>query len=278
LLKEKDFIKSLNYLESLENIKTKWAESYLPQKFTGGVHSTSRAESINALLKRYVSSKSEITDCIRFFIDFEKKSIFEGFKNENNSVSTYSTHPLILSLKRQISGVVFDKHFEQFILSHNYYCKFSKLEDNITTYEARHAQAQDPNRFQQVRLVGEKCDCVCDTFYRYGLICRHIFALAVMFQDKTTEKLNIHQRWFQPSQSENANDKQVAMNNESYDFNTKTILECIENTESKTDEKDQHEEKKIVTFAIKERGKGAPKKEKRLKGVLEIKSKKENFK
>jgi len=32
--------------------------------------------------------------------------------------------------------------------------------------------------------------------------------------------------------------------------------------------------RKKLSFAIKERGKGAPKKEKRLKGVLEIKSKK----
>jgi len=66
-------------------IKNKWAEAFLPQSFTGGVHSTSRVESMNALVKRYVNSKNEISDFIRFLASFEQDSRFEEEKLFNEA-------------------------------------------------------------------------------------------------------------------------------------------------------------------------------------------------
>ena len=118
-------------------IKEKWAEALLPHYSTGGVHTTSRAESFNALIKKYLSSKKKFSDMIRFLRDFENKFTFEkedfskeGSKVENASAKNnekaskmknqYETHPIIIDLQKQLSQLILDKHLEQFDLSHNY--------------------------------------------------------------------------------------------------------------------------------------------------------------
>ena len=65
--------KSINYLKDMHSIRNKWARSFLPWTFTGGVHTTSRVESVNSLIKRYVNSGSEVVDFIQFIVAFEKK-------------------------------------------------------------------------------------------------------------------------------------------------------------------------------------------------------------
>jgi len=58
--------------------KTKWASAYLPMEFTGGVHTTSRGESMNSLIKRYIDSSSEMVDLIKFLNDYEHKYYLKG--------------------------------------------------------------------------------------------------------------------------------------------------------------------------------------------------------
>ena len=59
--------KSKEYLYSLLEYKEKWAICYHPSIFDAGVTTTSKAESNNAAVKRYLSSRSEISD-LRVFI------------------------------------------------------------------------------------------------------------------------------------------------------------------------------------------------------------------
>ena len=92
------------------NIKEKWAANYIPWTFIVGIRTSSRAESVNSVIKRYVNSKCEISNFIKFLIEFEKKKKLLKRKKfiENNTISIL----LLLNLKQFIFGVIFDKHFE----------------------------------------------------------------------------------------------------------------------------------------------------------------------
>ena len=153
-------MKSLNYIESMHEIKEKWAVSYIPWKFTAGIYTTSRAESINALIKRYVNSKCEITDMIKFLIDFEKKCAFQEFKSEKMIEEQYNQHPIVTELRNNIFGVVFEKYFEEFCSAHYYSVKFINADGvrNILNYEA--ASINNPNKLRKLHVVENKYVCV----------------------------------------------------------------------------------------------------------------------
>jgi len=107
--------KSYNYLEKMYNCKDKWSRCYFSNIFTGGIHTTSRAESVNSLIKRYVGSNCEISDFIRFLKHIEKKFVDQEYKDSDDSEQK-QIHPLILLFRKQLSEVIFRKHYEQYYL------------------------------------------------------------------------------------------------------------------------------------------------------------------
>jgi hypothetical protein len=52
--------------------KKEWVGCLLPPAFDVGIRTTSRAESNNNVIKKYVNSKSELSDLITLIIHFEK--------------------------------------------------------------------------------------------------------------------------------------------------------------------------------------------------------------
>ena len=68
--------KSLKYFQDICQYKEKWCDAFRPLIFTAGAHTTSRAESTNALIKRHLNKTSELSDFIRLieYLDQEKKS------------------------------------------------------------------------------------------------------------------------------------------------------------------------------------------------------------
>ena len=52
-----------------------------PPIFTAGIYTTSRAESKNTVIKKYVNSMSELCDFISFITDYDKKMLSESQKN-----------------------------------------------------------------------------------------------------------------------------------------------------------------------------------------------------
>ena len=99
LLKEKNFNKTIEYLNFQLKHKEKWAKAFLPFEFTGGIHTTSRAESMNSLIKRYIDSNSEVYDILEFLIDYERKIIVSETKIQKHLKDQYENHPLLLLLK-----------------------------------------------------------------------------------------------------------------------------------------------------------------------------------
>ena len=277
--------KTISYLNGVLNLKYKWAAAYHPMEFTGGTHTTSRGESMNSLIKKYIDSTCEMTDFINFLIDFEKKYINET-KIEPNVIHQYEKHPLLLSLKQVIYGLIYQKHFEQFALSHNYLVKASQPFGNVNCYEVVSTEAKNMARKRIIKVEANKYACNCETFIRHGIIFRHMFALSIVNQDKNLDRFNLNSRWLRPNPI-NASPSE----NEEYSFNHNLVeklkgeeskMEIEENKEMEVEEKKEIEEeskeggnkKKKVVFAKNTKKRGAPPKPKRSKSCTEIKSKK----
>ena len=210
---------------------------------------------MNALVKKYCNSNSEISDVIEFLEAFEKKFIFEEIKYSKQTNSQYGNHPVILAMKKSLSCLIFSKHFDQFILSHNYLCQYQNNKNGNNYYLVRNIQSKDLNKNREVKIQENHYICHCPTFNRHGLICRHIFSLVMMLQDKTLRKIRINKRWKAPSSNNNL------LTSDHFDFENKGVEKTQENTENKTK----------ITFMNIKRNKGAPKKEKRSKSVVEKK-------
>jgi len=99
----------------MHSIRNKWARSFLLWTFTEGANTTSRAESVNSLIKRYVNSGSEVVDFIQFIIAFEKKLLMKSSKSKIISHSNqYDQHPSVTEMGTQLFGILLTKHFDQF--------------------------------------------------------------------------------------------------------------------------------------------------------------------
>ena len=93
-------------------------KSFPPFKIYWRTRTKSLAEAINSFIKQYVNSKNEISDFINFISNFEKKSIYDNFKVQKEILKQYESHSIINELKSQISETIFDRHFNEFTLSH----------------------------------------------------------------------------------------------------------------------------------------------------------------
>jgi len=219
-----------------------------------------------------INSNTEISDVIILLKDFEKKLIYEDLRPLKSASSQYENHPLAQELKKKISGIIYAKHFSQLALSHNYFCKYLKTVNDVAYYDIKNIQAIDTNKSREVRIVNGRYQCECSTYQHHGLVCRHVFALAIMFQQKTLENIELHKRWETPLIQELANERS--------EFESIKILDYLKshdkkenNNENQEEEKDSINEnqKDKPNFVTGKKTRGAPKKEKRLKSCLEKK-------
>jgi len=110
---EKSYEKSLKYIESIWEIKHKWANLYKPRIFSAGAHTTSRAESTNALIKRYLGKQSELSAMIELIKDLDNSPAFQIKKVHSSNTK----EPLLENLKDKIGEVIFAKHQDQYSIS-----------------------------------------------------------------------------------------------------------------------------------------------------------------
>ena len=177
--------KSLNYVKSLYEIKEKWSNSYAKMYFTAGVFTTSRAESMNASIKRYVNAKSEISALIRFIEDLEKEYYFEDpLGSQSETVQDkYSNEPLCLDLKQTLSPILYKKHLYQFQNAASYSNQTISEDDEEMNFLIWHDSVNNEENKEKRRLCWKKSKppvwtCGCLLFETEGIICRHAFHIA----------------------------------------------------------------------------------------------------
>ena len=153
-LKLKNYSKSAQYFQRLSSLKKKWATCYLPDIFTAGIHTTSRVESINAVIKKYVNSGSEVIDILDSLAPFEKKNapIKKGSKAEKKA------HPLLEAIRKDISEYIFNLHYEQFDLCFRYILDKDSLallnmQSQNGVFNVSSIDAKDPPKFRVAKPI-----------------------------------------------------------------------------------------------------------------------------
>jgi len=185
--------KALKYLTEIKKEKEKWASAYRPLIFTGGVHTTSRAEAMNSLIKKYCSKTTEISALIDFIEDIEKNSSLVKKKIEKIN----DDDPLIKSLAGKLGEVIYNHHRKQFGESVHYTAKIIEEELEKTTYTVLRDNTTEEEIIREGRTVVWKpneIDCSCKKYFVTGIICRHLFVVSKLRQNKDLSKF-IHQRW-----------------------------------------------------------------------------------
>jgi len=227
--------KSADYFEKICKLKLKWATCYTPQVFTAGIHTTSRIESINAVIKQYVNSNSEISNILDFMVAFEEKLQIKNEIEEEKSVE--EIHPVLKILKTLLSKYIFKLHHEQHILSYRYLIdpndlSLSNFENSQPSFRVKSIDSKDQEHFRMVRLIENKYMCECETYIQCGIICRHIFYVSHMRQEKDLSCIKINFRWLIKDEIETKSIKEL-------------FEEFLENEKSKSEKlsKDFEEEK-----------------------------------
>ena len=190
-LKDFDLKKSLDYFENLLQSKEKWARPYHLPYFDADVTTTSRAESWNRYIKRYVGSKSELSDIIEFIQNTDKTCLnFEG--NLTSDVLIFiETDPLVAELKGYLSPKLYEKQLEQYSLAKRCESKLVMDKDE-QIYEVIYVKSESqPIASQKIHKVTlrQRISCSCSYFKRVGLICFHIFHICAIKNIKTIAKL-----------------------------------------------------------------------------------------
>jgi hypothetical protein len=212
-LKKNKFEKSIAYLEKLCLTKEKWAKAYHVRTFDCAINTTSRVESWNSTIKKYLNSKSEFVDLITFIKETETHTNFYSPKYKNTVYAILEKDILLQKIKELVAPMIYDKVIWQYVLSRNPYTKkelkpqnseklfqiFLEEKKETSNDESDIEKVEGESLYKPLRKymvsVGEKITCDCGLFETCGLICRHIFFICSNLSIRDTKFLQISNRW-----------------------------------------------------------------------------------
>ena len=89
----------MNYLRQLLLIKEKWASAYMPRVFNSGIHTISRAESVNNMVKQKLqSSKTNLVDLYKLICSVESKTIERSLLENQRETLLILHNPILKEL------------------------------------------------------------------------------------------------------------------------------------------------------------------------------------
>ena len=80
----------------------------MPAKFCGGTHTTSRAESVNSMIKQHVSSQSRLTDIFHAMSNLTIQICTNQQTVQRNQTQLFLNHPLLAELYELYSRFSFE--------------------------------------------------------------------------------------------------------------------------------------------------------------------------
>ena len=140
---------------------------------------------MNASIKRYVDSKSELSALIRLIEDLEKEYYFEDpLGSSSNAIQDkYSNEPLCMDLKANLSPIIFKKHLNQFQNAATYSNETVLDDDQQTIYYIWHDKfkTEEEKLKRMEKLTWKKkipeFECSCESFEGRALYVVMLFIL-----------------------------------------------------------------------------------------------------
>ncbi|XP_071695857.1 protein FAR1-RELATED SEQUENCE 11-like [Rutidosis leptorrhynchoides] len=176
----------------LYQIKTFWVPAYLREFFLGGMTTTGRSESINAFVKRFLSSRTSLTQFIRqvdlAIEDVEQKQLHDTMLEKYRGSNLRSVSPLEEQAHRFFTPFAFKKFQEQFGNAIQYLVP----ENDGSKFIVKHHKA---TRCHTVFWDGKVAMCTCKNFEFVGILCRHILCVFIHVGCFEIPSIYLHPRW-----------------------------------------------------------------------------------
>ncbi|KAL2892614.1 Protein FAR1-RELATED SEQUENCE 11 [Bienertia sinuspersici] len=168
------------HIQGLYNIRFFWAPAYLRDHFFGGMVTTGRSESINAFIKRFVSSHVSLTEFVRQ-VDIGVEDINQAHIHLNLSASLTPTSLKTKSpLEEQVYGMFTPFAFKKFQQELTKATLYSIIQMEGDKFLVRYYEGED-KRSHTLFWNGSTLKCSCKNFEFWGILCRHI--LRVLFHN-----------------------------------------------------------------------------------------------
>ncbi|KAL2930387.1 Protein FAR1-RELATED SEQUENCE 11, partial [Bienertia sinuspersici] len=151
-------VRNLFHIQGLQNVQRFWAPAYLRDHFFGGMITTGRSESINAFIKKFVSSNVSLIDFVKQ-VDMVVQEIDQG-RVHNNMIATL--RPISVKSKSPLEEQAF-KVLTPYA--------FKKFQEEFFRANILKGQLQDIIMFF---WDGVTTSCSCKIFEFWGILCRHI--------------------------------------------------------------------------------------------------------
>ncbi|KAL2896054.1 Protein FAR1-RELATED SEQUENCE 11 [Bienertia sinuspersici] len=186
------------HIQGLYDVKYFWAPAYLRDHFFGGMITTGRSESINAFIKKFVSSHVSRTNFVKQ-IDIAVQEIGQGRICDNMTailrpIPVKSKSPLEEQAFRVFTPYAFKKFQEEFIRASQY----SVMHDQGNTFFVRYFEGATP-RNHSVFWGGVMASCSCKNFEFWGVLCRHILRVFSHTNCFKIPSLYLPLRWYRNS-------------------------------------------------------------------------------
>ncbi|XP_071689185.1 protein FAR1-RELATED SEQUENCE 11-like [Rutidosis leptorrhynchoides] len=162
LVIEKYNLSNNKHVVGLYKIKSFWVPAYLREFFFGGMTTTGRSESINAFIKKFISSRTCLSDFIKqvdlAVEDVHQKQIHDTMLQKYRGSYLRSLSPLEEQGYRFLTPFSFKKFQEQFGLAMQY------------SVERNQYSSHEENTVAK---------CTCKNFEFVGILCRHILSVFI---------------------------------------------------------------------------------------------------
>ena len=183
-LTDNDLKKSKAYFDKVLERKDKWAPSCHESFFDGGITTTSRAESWNSHIKKYLNSKSEIWDLVEFILDVEGTNFIEKDRFNVEVLRYLELDPLVAGLKAFLPPRIYAKQLQHYSFGKRYESALTSKEGEVPTYNVPGTGVEngvEPKQHQSYTVtVGQYITCTCHFFKELALYVR-IFFISVLF-------------------------------------------------------------------------------------------------
>ncbi|RRT37087.1 hypothetical protein B296_00035857 [Ensete ventricosum] len=186
------------WLQSLYDVRQRWAPAYQKSTFFPELSASQRSESLNKFFKRNFNSK---TSLLVFIARFDQEMASQNEKEAQADFAAAYAKPLLRTpspIEKQAAEVytkeIFDKFQEEFIESLGYYV--DKIEDGPNN-KYNVTKEEDSGRAYVVIFSepDKKARCSCYKFESSGILCRHILRVFFTVGIRVLPEYYILKRW-----------------------------------------------------------------------------------
>ncbi|CAO2821301.1 unnamed protein product [Amaranthus hypochondriacus] len=194
LMVEKYNLQTNKHVLGLYGVKHFWVPTYLRDYFFGGMITTVRSESINAFIKKFVSSHTCLKDFVKQFDlaiqEISHRHLHNKVIANLRPVPLNSKSPLEKQASEVLTPFAFKKFQEEFGRATLY--TINQVERDV--YLVKYFEG-DNARQHKVLWDGYTMKCSCKNFEFCGIICRHAFRVFIHRDCFNIPSLYFPTRW-----------------------------------------------------------------------------------